>query len=135
SGHPGRRPGSTASPVDLGHDGPRDGGAPALCSWTRRWVMWGVPACLFLIAFLHRVALGVIAKDLMQAFAATGALVGLLSATYFYAYAGLMIPAGLLVDAFGVRRVLAVGGVVMGVGTLLMALTAVPAALFGGRLL
>jgi len=54
--------------------------------------MWGIPALLFLIAFFHRVAPGVIAKDLMQAFNATGAIVGLLSSTYFYAYAGLMIP-------------------------------------------
>ncbi len=29
----------------------------------------------------------------MQAFGASGAIVGLLSATYFYAYAGLMVPA------------------------------------------
>ena len=33
-----------------------------------RWLMWGIPALLFLIAFFHRVAPGVIAKDLMQAF-------------------------------------------------------------------
>ena len=52
------------------------------------WLMWGIPALLFLIAFFHRVAPGVIAKDLMQAFNATGAIVGLLSSTYFYAYAG-----------------------------------------------
>ena len=38
----------------------------------------------------------------MQAFGATGAIVGLLSSMYFYCYAGFMIPAGLLID--GVRR-------------------------------
>jgi len=38
----------------------------------RRWVMWGIPALVFLIAFLHRAAPGVIAKDLMQAFDLTG---------------------------------------------------------------
>ena len=58
--------------------------------------MWGIPAFLFLFAFFHRVAPGVFAKELMQAFGVTGAGVGLLSATYFYAYAGLMIPAGVL---------------------------------------
>ena len=98
-----------------------------------RWVMWGIPALLFLIAFFHRVAPGVIAKDLMQAFHATGAIVGLLSSTYFYAYAGLMIPAGLLIDAFGVRRVVAAGGAVMGIGTLAMGMAASSAPLFAGR--
>jgi MFS family permease len=95
--------------------------------------MWGIPALLFLIAFFHRVAPGVIAKDLMQAFHATGAIVGLLSSTYFYAYAGLMIPAGLLIDAFGVRRVVAGGGAVMGVGTLAMGMAGGQALLFAGR--
>ena len=99
-----------------------------------RWVMWGIPTFLFLIAFGHRVAPGVIAKDLMEAFSATGAIVGLLSAAYFYPYAGLMVPAGLLIDAFGVRRVVALGGAVMGLGTILMGVTSVQALLFAGRL-
>src|SRR5438093_12694934 len=98
-----------------------------------RWVMWSIPALLFLIAFFHRVAPGVIAKDLMQAFHATGAIVGLLSSTYFYAYAGLMIPAGLLIDAFGVRRVVAAGGAVLGMGTFAMGMAASPGPLFAGR--
>jgi sugar phosphate permease len=97
--------------------------------------MWGVPAALFLIAFFHRVAPGVIAKDLMQAFGATGALVGLLSAAYFWAYAGLMVPGGVLIDAYGVRRVVAAGGAIMGLGTLAMGLAASEGPLFVGRVL
>jgi MFS family permease len=69
----------------------------------------------------------------MQTFGATGAIVGLLSATYFYAYAGLMIPGGLLIDAYGVRRVVAAGGLVMGAGALGMALAWSEAMLFAGR--
>jgi MFS family permease len=95
--------------------------------------MWGIPALLFLIAFLQRVAPGVIAKDLMQAFHASGTIVGLLSSTYFYAYAGLMIPAGLLIDALGVRRIVAAGGAVMGVGSLAMAAASGEGLLFAGR--
>lgn len=95
--------------------------------------MWALPTWLFVIAFFHRPAPGVIAKDLMQAFGATGATVGLLSATYFYSYAGLMIPAGLLVDAYGVRWVVGLGGAVMGAGALAMALAGDQALLFAGR--
>ncbi len=95
--------------------------------------MWGIPALLFLIAFAHRVAPGIIASDLMQAFNATGTIVGLLSSTYFYAYAGLMIPAGLMIDAFGVRRVVAAGGAVMGLGTLAMGMASSQSLLFAGR--
>jgi len=99
----------------------------------RAWAMWSLPALLFLIAFFHRAAPGIIAKDLMQEFDVTGAIVGLLSATYFYAYAGFMIPSGLCIDAFGVRRVVAAGGIVMGLGTGAMALAGAPSLLFAGR--
>ncbi len=101
----------------------------------RAWLMWGIPALIFLIAFLHRAAPGVLAKDLMQAFNATGTVIGLLSAMYFYSYAGFMVPGGVLIDSLGPRWVIAGGGAVMGLGSLAMGLASSPAALFGGRLL
>jgi MFS family permease len=97
--------------------------------------MWGIPAFLFFFAFLHRVAPGVIVKDIMQAFNASGEIIGLLSAMYFYAYAGFMIPAGLLIDSFGVRRVVAGGSAIMGLGSLAMGLAASETVLMGGRFL
>ncbi len=99
----------------------------------RAWGAWSIPTFLFLIAFFHRPAPGVIAKELMQAFDAPGAFVGLVSATYFYAYAGFMLPAGLLIDTYGVRRVVAAGGAVMGAGALLMGAATTQGALFAGR--
>jgi len=101
----------------------------------QRWVMWGIPALIFLIAFLHRAAPGVIAKDLMQAFGMTGTELGLLSAMYFYSYAGFMVPGGVLIDSLGPRRVITAGGFVMGLGALAMGLAASPPLLFTGRLL
>ena len=95
--------------------------------------MWSLPAALFLIAFFHRAAPGVIAHDLMETFGVTGAVLGLLSATYFYSYAGFMVPAGLLIDAFGPRVVLATGGVVMGAGTVVMGAASSTPVLFAGR--
>lgn len=101
----------------------------------RRWLMWGIPALVFLIAFLHRAAPGVIAKDLMQAFGMTGTELGLLSAMYFYSYAGFMVPGGVLIDSLGPRRVITAGGAVMGLGSIAMGLAASPLPLFIGRLL
>src|SRR2546426_6134869 len=100
-----------------------------------RWIMWGIPAFIFVFAFVHRVAPGVVAKEIMQAFEASGTIVGLLSATYFYAYAGFMIPAGLLIDSLGVRRIVSAGGAVMGLGSLAMGLAGTQTVLFGGRFL
>src|SRR2546428_12836947 len=84
------------------------------------WLMGSIPAELVLVAFFHRNAPGVMARDLMETFGVTGAVIGLLSSTYFYSYAGFMIPGGMLIDAFGARRVVAAGGAVMGLGTLAM---------------
>src|SRR3989442_15076642 len=98
------------------------------------WLMWSVPAALFLVAFFHRNAPGVMARDLMETFGVTGAVIGLLSATYFYSYAGFMIPGGMLLDAFGARRVVAAGGAVMGLGTLAMGAAGGPPRRFSGRL-
>src|SRR2546427_10470098 len=69
----------------------------------------------------------------MHYFTAASAIVGLLSATYSYAYAGLMSPGGLCIDAFGVRRVVSAGGLVMGFGSVAMGLAATPWALFAAR--
>jgi MFS family permease len=95
--------------------------------------MWGIPSAIFFIAFLHRVAPGIVAKDIMEAFNASGAIVGLLSSMYFYSYAGFMIPGGLAIDALGGRRVVAAGGAVMGAGTVAMAVAATEPLLFAGR--
>src|SRR6185436_1473503 len=101
----------------------------------QRWVMWTIPASLFLVGFFHRAAPGVMARDLMQSFDVTSAGIGSLAATYFYSYAALMIPAGLLLDAFGVRIVMAVGGAIMGGGALLMSVAGGSTPLFAGRFL
>jgi nitrate/nitrite transporter NarK len=99
-----------------------------------RWVMWAIPVFLFLIGFFHRAAPGVIARDIMQSFEATGATLGLLAASYFYSCATLMVPAGLLLDSFGARRVLTAGGAVMGIGALVMGGATATPMLFTGRL-
>ena len=97
--------------------------------------MWGIPAFVFLFAFLHRVAPGVVAKDIMRAFDIGGAAIGQFSAMYFYAYAAFMIPAGLLLDSFGVRRVYSAGAAIMGLGSLAIGMASGQAVLFGGRFL
>ncbi len=71
------------------------------------WLLWGMAALFYAYGFLQRVAPAVIATDLMRDFALGGALLGTLSAAYFYAYAAVQIPAGLLMDRIGPGRLLA----------------------------
>lgn len=68
------------------------------------WLMWGLVAMLYLLGFFQRMAPAVMADELMRDFQISGALLGNLSAAYFYAYAMMQIPSGLLVDKIGPRR-------------------------------
>jgi len=68
----------------------------------------------------------------MAAFDATGAQVGTLHATFFFVYAVMQIPTGVLVDRVGPRLTATVGGVTMNLGAIWFALAdGYPGALAG----
>jgi MFS family permease len=67
------------------------------------WLVWGIGALAFCYAFFQRVAPSVMIDPLMRDLAVGGAILGNLSAFYYYAYAGLQIPVGLLIDRYGPR--------------------------------
>jgi predicted MFS family arabinose efflux permease len=76
----------------------------------------------YLMSMFHRVAPAAIARDLAAAFEASAASLGVLAATYFYVYTLMQIPTGVLADTLGPRRILALGGLVAGAGSLLFGL-------------
>ena len=83
------------------------------------WIMWGLVALLYLLGFFQRMAPAVMVDELMRDFDISGALMGNLSATYFYAYAAMQIPSGLLVDTIGPRRLSAIACLISGIGVLI----------------
>ena len=89
---------------------------------TLAWLVWGLAALLYLIAFYQRVAPAVITRELSADFGLSAASLGNLSAFYFYGYVAVQIPTGLLADRYGPRRVLTVGALLTAAGTLLFAL-------------
>jgi MFS family permease len=84
--------------------------------------MWGLGALFYCYGFFQRTAPSVMVEDLMREFAVGAALTGTLSGLYFYTYAGLQIPVGLILDRFGPRRVLALACALAGAGSALFAL-------------
>jgi predicted MFS family arabinose efflux permease len=86
------------------------------------WLVWGLGACLYLIAFYQRVAPAVMTRELSRDFGLSAASLGNLSAFYFYGYVLVQIPTGLLADRWGPRRVLTFGAAMTAAGTLLFAL-------------
>ncbi len=57
-------------------------------------------------AFVQRVSPSVMTEELMRDFAVGGAALGSLSAFYFYTYASIQLPVGMLTDRFGPRKLM-----------------------------
>jgi sugar phosphate permease len=84
-------------------------------------LIWGLAAAFYLFGFFQRVTPASLAPDLMRDFALTAAGLGNLSAFYYYAYAAVQIPTGVLVDRFGPSRMLLGGALLAGAGSLVFA--------------
>ena len=76
----------------------------------------------YALSFFQRFAPAGIAADLVAAFNTSASSLGALAATYFYVYTIMQVPTGILVDTLGPRRILLIGGLVGGAGSLMFAL-------------
>jgi MFS family permease len=85
-------------------------------------LIWGLAAVFYLFGFFQRVTPASLAGDLMRDFALSAAALGNLSAFYYYAYAAMQIPTGILVDRLGPSRLFFAGALLSGAGALLFAL-------------
>ena len=83
----------------------------------RRWLALGVVAAAYVLSFFQRFAPAGIAQDLAVAFQTSAASMGVLAATYFYVYTLMQIPTGILADTLGPRKILALGGIIGGLGS------------------
>ena len=82
--------------------------AAAVTSVSRRQaiVAFSLGTLFFGYAFVQRVSPSVMTSELMRDFAVGGAALGSLSAFYFYAYASIQLPVGMLTDHFGPRKLM-----------------------------
>jgi len=100
-----------------------------------RWTTFFLVVLTYALSFFHRMAPATIAADLQQAFATSAAVLGGISATYFYIYTIMQIPTGILVDTLGPRRILTLGGIIAGAGSFLFGIAESVGMLATGRLL
>jgi len=85
------------------------------------WIVWGLGAAFYLSGFYQRVAPAVMTDYLMADFRIGAAALGNLSAYYFYSYVAIQIPTGILVDAWGPRKLLTTGAFIAALGAFLFA--------------
>ena len=99
--------------MNVGSDSPS---ARQLAWWRASAI--ALTCCAFFISFFHRVSTGSIAGDLQHEFAIGAAALGTLGATYFYVYALMQVPSGVLADTLGPRATLALGMLIAGAGSI-----------------
>jgi MFS transporter, ACS family, D-galactonate transporter len=99
---------------------------------------WGIAVLLgfgILVSYFDRVNLSVSKDALYGAFGISAVMFGFLSSAYNWPYMLLQIPAGLLLDRFGVRRVGVVSTFIWTLASFAAASSAGVVSLFGARIL
>lgn len=83
------------------------------------WIMWGVSLLFYFYEFVLQVSPGVFINSLVKEFHLSATAIGEMGAVYFYVYATMQMPVGLLLDYFGERRVLTSAVLFCALGTLM----------------
>ena len=108
-------------------------GAPAI--GRRRWPIGVLLGVGILINYFDRVNISVAAPQLQQEFGLTPTDVGLLFSAFFWSYAILQVPVGMVLDRFGVMPVSRIGAFLWGVASGLVAFATGFGTIFGARVL
>lgn len=95
----------------------------------------GALIAIYVVSQFLRNSVGVIAPDLAAEVGLSAAEVGLLSSSFFFAFAAVQLPLGVAIDRFGPKACLLVCAAVTVVGTVLFALATSPLGLIAARTL
>src|SRR5271167_2646374 len=106
-------------------------GAPVI--GRRRWTIGILLGVGILINYFDRVNISVAAPQLQQEFGLTPAELGLLFSAFFWSYAILQVPVGMVLDRFGVMTVSRVGAFLWGVASGVIVLATGFGTIFGAR--
>ena len=87
------------------------------------WLICGLGALFYCYEYFLRITPSVMADDLMRSYGLTAAAFGNLSAFYYYAYAPMQLPVGVMMDRYGPRRLLTVATLLCAIGTYLFAIS------------
>lgn len=85
--------------------------------------MWFIAALYVPYQFLLQGSPSVMIADLMKAFSINVVDIGLLSSSFFYSYILLQVPSGILVDRYGVRKLLSITIFICALSCLLFAIS------------
>lgn len=100
-----------------------------------RWSIFVVLLLAYLQNYFHRMAPGVLSADLMATFHTSGSTLGALASMYFYVYAAMQLPSGVVADTLGTRAGITMGSLIAGVGAIVFGLAGTLYVAAAGRFL
>jgi len=99
------------------------------------WIVWGIATLYFFYDYMQQVAPGAMVTELSTHFNAGTASIGFIASVYFYSYAVMQIPIGMMADRFGPHRPLALAAILSCTAGALFTFTSTPAEAIGVRVL
>lgn len=89
----------------------------------RAWIVWSTGTLAYIVAVLDRTTLGVSGLDAAKRFSASPGVLSTFVVLQVVVYAAAQIPAGLLLDRFGSKKMIVAGATLMVAGQLTLAFT------------
>ncbi len=86
-----------------------------------QWVMWVVSVLFVFYKYIIEVSPSIMTQELMAAFHANGSTLGHLAASFYYAYMVMQLPAGLLIDSIGTKKLTTLAVFICAAATLIFA--------------
>ncbi|MBV6759227.1 MULTISPECIES: MFS transporter [Rhodococcus] len=90
---------------------------------SRVWLVWGVGVVAYIVAVLHRTSFGVSGLAASERFSISPSVLSSFVVLQIVVYAGMQIPAGVLLDRYGSRVMIAAGALIMASAQMVLALT------------
>lgn len=88
-----------------------------------KWLIWFLAVVFYFYEYAIRVAPSVMVPEIMGAFHIDAGAFGTLVAFYLYAYAPMQLPAGILMDRYGAKKLMTFALILCGLGGILFAET------------
>ncbi|MBV53822.1 MAG: MFS transporter [Coxiellaceae bacterium] len=87
----------------------------------RAWMVWIVSLAFVLFQFFLQLSFGEMVGAVMSSYKLSATEGSVLASSYYFIYVLLQMPAGMLIDRYGPRRILSTGALVVVVGCLMFA--------------
>ncbi len=83
-----------------------------------RWILFLILSAQYLVVYFHRVSPAVVAQDLVASFNISATALGVLASAYFYPYAMMQVPVGILSDSWGPKKTIVLFSLIAAFGAI-----------------